>query len=131
MCVIFGGRYEEKFETGKYEIDGEEIYAFVQNYDTKLKENSVFEGHKNYIDIQYIIEGCEMLGVMDISKAVIKNEYDPRNDAAFYKESEIASCCVAQQGDFCIFYPHDVHSPGVAFNNLPSNVKKIVVKVHI
>lgn len=122
---------EEKFETGKYEIDGEEIYAFVQNYDTKLKENGAFEGHENYIDVQYIIDGCEMMGIMDISKAVIKSEYDPENDVAFYKDNEIASYCVAEQGDFLIFYPHDIHSPGLAFNNSQSNVKKIVVKVRI
>lgn len=121
----------EKFEVGKYEIDGEKIFAFVQNYDSKLKENSVFEGHENYIDIQYVIEGCEMLGVIDVSKADIKEEYNPEKDAAFYQESKLASYCIATQGDFCIFYPHDIHSPGVAFDNSPSNVRKIVVKVHI
>ena len=122
---------EEKFEVGKYEIDGKEIYASVQNYDSKLKENSKFEGHNNYIDIQYIIEGCEMMGVLGASKAVAKGEYNPEKDVTFYKENEIASYCVAEQGEFCIFYPHDIHCPGMALNNVPSNVKKIVVKVHI
>ena len=121
----------EKLEVGKYEIDGEKIFAFIQNYDSKLKENSALEGHENYIDIQYIIEGCEMLGVVDVSKVKIKKEYNPEKDVAFYQESKLASYCIATQGDFCIFYPHDIHSPGVAFDNLPSNVKKIVVKVHI
>lgn len=121
----------ENAEIGTYEIDGKEIYAFIQNYDSKLKENSVFEAHKNYIDIQYIIEGCELLGVLENSHAVVKDEYNPEKDVAFYHDSDYASYCVARQGEFCIFYPHDVHSPGVAYNNVPSNVKKIVVKIHI
>lgn len=122
---------EENKEIGKYEIDGKDIYAIVQNYDSKLMENSKFEGHQNYIDIQYIIDGCEMLGVMEISNAVIKDEYNAEKDCAIYEKSDIASYCVANQGDFCVFYPHDIHNPGVAYNNVPSNIKKIVVKVHI
>ena len=122
---------KENAEVGKYEIEGKEIYASVQNYDSKLMENSVFEGHKNYIDIQYIIEGREMMGVMEISKSETDSEYNDQKDVTFYKKSDIASYCIAEQGDFCIFYPHDIHSPGVSFNNSPSNVKKIVVKVHI
>lgn len=120
-----------KVELGKHQIDGEEIYALVQNYDSILKENSVFEGHEKYIDIQYVMEGIEMLGFLELSKAAIKEDYDAEIDAAIYKESDIAAYCIANKGDFCIFFPQDIHSPGVAYNNVPSNVKKIVVKVHI
>lgn len=122
---------EENVEVGKYEIEGKDIYASVQNYDSKLKENSSFEGHNNYIDIQYIIDGREIMGVMEIAHAEVRDEYNPDKDVTFYKDSETASCCVAGKGDFCIFYPHDIHRPGMAFNNIPSNVRKIVVKVHI
>lgn len=122
---------ENNLEKGKYEIDGEEIYAVVQQYETKLQENAVFEGHKKYIDVQYVVEGLEMLGLQKISKAVVKNEYDEGKDAALYERSADASYCVATKGDFCIFYPHDLHSPGVAYNNLPTPVKKIVVKIRI
>ena len=122
---------EEKAEVGKYEIDGDEIYAFVQSYESRLKEGCIFEGHKKYIDIQYVIEGREMLGVIDISKSEIKDEYKEEHDAAFYSRNDASSYCIAKEGDFCIFYPHDIHSPGVACNNVPSNVKKIVVKVRV
>jgi len=122
---------EENAEVGKYEIDGKEIYAFVQSYDSKLKEKSAFEGHKNYIDIQYIMEGREMMGSVDVSKAIANGEYNSEKDVTFYKESDVASYCVAEKGDFCIFYPYDIHSPGMAYNNVSSKVKKIVVKVHV
>ena len=35
----------------------------------------------------------------------------------------------AGQGDFCIFFPHDIHRPGMAYQDVPTPVKKIVVKV--
>lgn len=122
---------DEDAEVGTYEIDGKEIYAFVQKYDSKIKEDCAFEGHENYIDIQCVIEGCEVMGVIEASKATIKDEYNAEKDVAFYQESNDASCCIVKQGEFCILYPHDIHKPGVALNNLPSNVRKIVVKVHI
>ena len=122
---------EEELEVGKYEIDGNDVYAIVQSYDSKLKENSTFEGHENYIDIQCVLEGCEILGVVDVEKAVIKDEYNPERDIAFYEDCDCASYCVAGQGDFCVFYPHDIHRPCIAVDNLPSKVRKIVVKIRI
>lgn len=121
----------ENYEVGKYEIDGKEIYAMVQNYDSKLKENCKFEGHNNYIDIQYIVDGRELMGCIDISKATSGEEYNTEKDVKKYDVSDIASYCVAEKGEFCIFYPHDIHGPSMAFDNIPSNVTKIVVKVRI
>ena len=122
---------QEELEAGKYEIDGKDIHAIIQSYDSKLKENARFEGHENYIDIQFIADGCEMMGDVDISNAVIKDAYNPEKDVAFYEDNILASYCVAQKGDFCIFYPHDIHRPGMAINDKPSKVKKVIVKVHI
>jgi len=39
-------------EDGKYEIDGNNVYAVVQRYSTKLKEQGKWEAHQRYIDIQ-------------------------------------------------------------------------------
>lgn len=121
----------ENYEVGKYEIDGKEIYAMVQNYDSKLKENARFEGHNNYIDIQYIVDGCELMGCVDISKATSKEEYNQEKDVKKYDSNDIASWCVTEKDEFCIFYPHDIHCPSVALDNTPSNIKKIVVKVRV
>lgn len=121
----------EKMEVGKYEIDGTDIFALVQNYDSKPIEECSFEGHENYIDIQCVTEGCETMGVMEISKAVIRDAYNGERDVAFYEDSDTASYCTVHQGEFCIFYPQDIHRPGVAFCNEPSNVDKIVVKVRV
>ncbi len=123
--------FEENLPVGKYEIDDKEVFASVQEYTSKLKENSGFEGHKNYIDIQCIMAGREIMGCVEISGAAIKKEYNAERDVAIYEKNEFATYCVAGKGDFCIFYPHDIHSPGVAYNDVPCEMKKIVVKVHI
>ena len=48
------------FKNGKYEIDGEKITANIQEYDTK--NEGLFEAHRKYIDIQYMIKGSEKQG---------------------------------------------------------------------
>ena len=55
---------------GKYEIDNNDIFAFVQEYDTKDKSECKLEGHSKYIDIQYIISGVELIGVTSLTNQI-------------------------------------------------------------
>lgn len=77
------------------------------------------------------MDGREVMGCIDISKATSKEDYNAEKDVKKYDANDIASYCVVEKGEFCIFYPHDIHGPGMAFENNPSNVRKIVVKIHI
>ena len=43
--------------TGRISIDGDAIYALVQEYQTKPVDQGKWESHKRYIDIQYIVSG--------------------------------------------------------------------------
>ena len=122
---------KEGLDKGKYEIEGNEVYAIVQKYQTGHKDIKKFEGHKKYIDIQCMLNGIEIIGMQKISDAVILTEYNDEKDAAIYSRSNNAFYCIAKKGDFCIFYPDDIHSPGSAFDSLPTEVEKIVVKIRI
>lgn len=122
---------EENLPVGKYEIDGKELYASVQEYNTKSITDAKFEGHRNYIDIQYIIYGIERVDVVDISKATLNSEYNEIKDVEFYKDNDKSNNCVIESGEYGIFLPHDIHKPGIAYNGISSSVKKIVVKVKI
>lgn len=52
----------ENMESGKYEIQGDDIFANVDNKTTKLFQNAHSEVHNTYIDIHYTIIGHERLG---------------------------------------------------------------------
>ena len=56
----------ETVEAGCVEIDGERVFALFQSYETK-PENDRPEAHRKYIDIQYLIEGEELIGVAPVS----------------------------------------------------------------
>ncbi len=123
---------EENLEIGKYEIDGKNLYAMVQEYTAKLPEDAKFETHKNYIDIQYIISGKEKMEMMDIEKATPKTDYNPEKDVTFYENTDCTTVGFFADGEYGIYFPNDVHRPGMAIDiNNRETVRKIVVKVKV
>lgn len=113
-------------EPGTYEIDGEDIFAIVQLYNTKPSSSAKWEAHKKYIDIQYIVSGKEKIGFTDSKKVIVLQGYHPGNDVSIYKGE--GNFLTAAEGQFVIFFPTDIHMPQLALN-IPHEVKKVVIKV--
>lgn len=113
---------------GKHAIDGDKIFANVQSYDTK--DDAPFEGHRKYIDIQYMINGEEKVSVTDYSNCSTTEEYDEEKDIEFLKSNINAHYQVLEQGDFLVFFSQDAHQPALD-NNQKRFVKKVIVKVAI
>ena len=69
---------------GRYEIQGDKIFANVQSLKTKPKEDKKWEVHRSYIDIQYVITGQECMGygLLEDFKTVTK-PYDKEKDVEF------------------------------------------------
>ena len=57
----------------RYEIDGDAVFALVQEYETHLPEECRWEAHYTYTDIQYIVEGSEKMGWKALD-GVVKTE---------------------------------------------------------
>lgn len=120
---------EEGYDVGRYEIlpDGE-MYAFVQEYNSKPECECSFEGHRRYIDVQFLISGCEQIDIIDLSRSESKVKYDVERDIEFFVASSAVTSLVLADGDFGVFYPNDIHRPGMAYAD-SSPVRKIVVKI--
>ncbi|MBS4759626.1 MAG: YhcH/YjgK/YiaL family protein [Clostridium sp.] len=122
----------KNFENGIYEIDGKNIFVSVQDYQTKKEEDSKFEAHKKYADIQLILKGEEKLGFGNIENYLAIEQYNDEKDIVFLEERDKNNCnfAKANEGDFLIFMPSDAHKPCICIDK-PSNVKKAVIKVKI
>lgn len=57
---------------GKHEIDGDAVFAILKEYPTKPIEDQLMESHIKYIDVQYVIEGVEHMGVTMKSGKTLK-----------------------------------------------------------
>ena len=112
---------------GKYEIDNENFYI-CQHYQSKPLEQGKLEAHRKYIDIQFIADGCEMMGYSNLENLQIDKPYDSDPDIAFYNTPDKISMIELCKDMFCILYPHDAHMPGLNLDG-SSTVHKIVVKV--
>ena len=112
----------------KYIIDGDKLYANIQEYETKL--DAKYESHRKYIDIQYMIRGEEQVGVTDIKNCIICVEYDSEKDLEFFDCTEPEHYETLYEGEFLVFFPQDAHKPSISTKKTQI-VKKVVVKVAI
>jgi biofilm protein TabA len=118
-----------RVETGKYPIDGDNIFAIVNEYSTKPLSECDPESHRDYADIQIMVGGAERFGYAPLVDQVPDTPYDPEKDVAFYAlAEEDLSYITLRPGQFIIFFPSDIHQPEV-FVHQPGLVKKVVVKV--
>lgn len=111
---------------GRYVIEEGLSTATVSEAPAPELNNVKWEIHKNFNDIQYIIKGKALMGVVPVKDAKVTEAYDSRRDVGFY-EAE-GSFYSAEPGTFFIFTPDDVHRPGIKVDGFDT-VKKVVVKV--
>jgi biofilm protein TabA len=119
-----------KMPDGKYELDGPRMFAIVQRYRPKPLAEIVWESHRKYIDVQYVVQGAERMGYVPLSERMtVKKDYDPERDIVFYDVQ--GDLFIVPERSFVVFAPQDVHAPGLAVDRPVSSgeVLKVVVKV--
>lgn len=111
---------------GKYVIDGTNVYATITEAPSREFDQSGWEAHRNYIDLQYVIKGKERIGVAPVLSAIVVKPYDETKDAAGYKVD--GKFYIATPGEFFLFFPADAHRPNIKVEKYYL-VKKLVIKI--
>ena len=109
----------------RYDIDGDKVYAMVQEYNSKPKAEGFWESHRKYLDVQYVAAGAEHMGYAPTVR-LSPGEYQEEND--FIELAGDGEFFHLREGFFCILAPQDAHMPGMAVDQ-PTPVKKVVIKV--
>jgi YhcH/YjgK/YiaL family protein len=114
-----------KVANGKAQLEGDSV--FVSNTEAPDKDfaRTLWESHRNYIDLQYIAAGQEKIMVADLEKMTVTKPYDSARDVANY--SGEGKTFTAVPGTFYLFFPTDVHRPSIKVDD--GVVKKVVVKI--
>ncbi len=116
---------------GKHAIDGELVFASVDEYETKPRGEKQGETHDLYIDIQCVAKGREWIGVSALTPVLpIADDRRPEQDLIFYERVEEETAVLLQPGEFVVLFPWEVHCPGCQVEQAET-VKKIVVKVKV
>ena len=115
----------DRLDCGRHDLsDG--MYVNVFRYTTK--ENGVFEAHRKYIDIHYVLEGSEIIEVTDVDTLSVTQAYDEKADALL--GTGAGDRYPLAKGQFMVVFPEEAHLPGLTADSV-SEVKKAVVKVPV
>ena len=118
----------ENLAQGKYEIDGKDVFANVQEYTTIPWEEAKYEAHHDYTDIQYVVSGCETMTYAPVDELTVKVPYNKEKDVVFFDNENPGLRVVAKAGEYMIFNPWDGHKPKAAAKE-PAPIKKVIVKI--
>ena len=112
---------------GTCEIDGTNVYAIHQEYETQPAEQGSWEAHRQYIDLQYIIAGTERIGFAHVNR-LSPGIYIPERD--LLPLSGEGDFLTFRPGDFMLLFPEDAHMPKIA-SGAPARVRKVVIKIAV
>ena len=119
------------FPDGEHEIDGRNLFVRVMTYEPKPVEEGKFETHEVHADLQYVVQGVELMQVARPEDLTPTTGYDPKTDFRFYAINGPTSDFVVQAGEFTVFYPGTPHRPSCLYKDNREKVKKLVFKIRM
>lgn len=116
---------------GKYPIQGDNVFALIQEYVTKEHSECRLEAHRQYIDIQMVVSGREIIEVLPVNALATIEPYKP--DIEFFASPEGGNAHVLMMNPEqpAVFFPEDAHRPCMKVGDSVESVKKVVVKVAV
>ena len=100
----------------------------VQENDTKPAEGRSLEAHRQFLDIQYILEGGETVGWAPVDTLEPDGDFNETKDCGMYKGS--CDFLDIRPGYCYVVYPEDAHMPGSHLTQT-GHYKKLVVKLEV
>jgi YhcH/YjgK/YiaL family protein len=115
-------------EPGKYPLIEDKVVAIVAEYGTKKIDDALWESHRKFTDLQYVIKGEEKIGLLPLKSARFASPYQDEKDVILYGEQDGAYYTANSEVCF-LFFPEDVHRPCISRTGNPEPVKKLVIKI--
>ena len=90
-----------------------------------------WETHRIHGDIQFMVEGSELIGYAKRDLLTVRSPYNPEKEAEFYEPlGGILSSFRLDAGSFAVFLLQHVHQPGLQVA-APAAVHKVVIKFRL
>lgn len=100
----------------------------VQSGTTKAAASCDSEAHRQFLDIQYVLEGEEVMGWAPVETLTPTGEFNETKDKGMYAGSVDFIRITA--GNCYVVYPEDAHMPGVHLDT-PTEYRKLVIKLKV
>lgn len=110
------------------------IVAQIQHYTTSPQQELFYETHDRFFDVQYMVRGEELFGVLPrvglVPNKEANEKIQPGNDIFYYQQPDIDGSIFLREGDMIVVSPEDAHKPRCMVKE-PKAVIKVVVKVPV
>ena len=116
----------DALENGKTIIDGENVFVNVMDADLRDADGAAFEYHRRYADLQIDITGGEGWGYATAPGEEVGTF---TGDIGFQNSPDAVTGSLGE-GRFVLFFPGELHKPGVARPEC-TKVRKAVVKIRM
>lgn len=100
----------------------------VQQGVTRPVEGRLCEAHRQYLDVQYIVEGEEVVGWAPLDTLTLDGEFDTAKDKGMYAGP--VDCMRIAEGYCYVAFPEDGHMPGSHLDK-PHSYRKLVLKLKV
>lgn len=98
------------FDSGKIEIDGDNMWCNVAKYNVGDGTPIKYEAHKEYADVQIMVDGEENIGWASFNECTITEDFKEGCDIAFM-DAPNGQLFALRKGYFMVFFPDDAHAP--------------------
>ncbi len=116
---------------GKYELQGQDLVAIVQRYQTAPSADKMWEAHLAYGDIQVVYQGLEYCGHTDQQTLLVTKPYVAEKDLEKYAAPTAPSALLTLgRGNSAVFHPKDGCLAGVQVG-APADILKVVIKFRL
>ncbi len=130
LITDFAGQVNETTEIKKYLLDGERVFALVQEYAPREFDTAKVEIHRRYIDIHVPVFGEELICYCPIEKLELIEDFTPQSDDLLFKlDPQTAVRLAVRPGSFVWFNPEEGHAPCLKSPASTALSRKIVFKV--
>lgn len=122
---FLNGHDLQTLSTGKYPINGNDVYLNLQIAKGRSMEAAVLETHIEMIDIQIPVSGEETFGYTPLQD-LPDFAYNAEKDITKYGDIKAQTYVTVKPGQFVIFFPQDGHAPCIT---PAAEIQKAIFKI--
>ena len=125
-------RVTPEAEPRRYDLRGDDLYAMVQvRSGSPRKERLKVEVHREYVDLQFCLEGGEFIDWYPLEALDSGEAYNAGNDFQLFDRPGLQPISLLMSpGRFALFFPGDGHVPMVT-DGVHTSTRMVVFKIRL
>jgi biofilm protein TabA len=100
----FLNKLSEGIADGRYEIDGDRLFALVQSYTTTQVAARKLKHHRKYAEVQFLFVGEEIIEHVPLEGLAVYTPFDEAKDYGLVRDPSVRSAVILRPGAWAVFF---------------------------